>query len=75
MTRIFASPHISSYFWRISTVQILTHIFVSVLLFAPQVLALSCSIHLGTASSKGHGPSHIRIQNTVGKPALASLGR
>ena len=55
--------------------QILAYISVSVLLFPHQVLAPRGSLHLGAAASpKGHA-SCIRIQDAVGKFALASLRR
>lgn len=47
----------------------------SVLLFAHQVLTPRGPLHLGTAGLKKQASSRIRIQDAVGKSALASVGR
>ena len=47
----------------------------SVLLFAHQVLAPRGPLHLGTTGPEGQASSRVRIQDAIGKSALASLGR
>jgi hypothetical protein len=55
--------------------QILAHNSVSILLFPHQVLAPRGSLHLGTAAGPEGHASCIRIQDAVGKFALAPLRR
>ena len=47
----------------------------SVLLFAHQVLAPRGPLYLGTTGPEGQASSRVRIQDAIGKSALASLGR